>query len=55
MTYDYGDEADLDEKEMELARELYLDDMADADSNDDDEEEIEYNMFSSSSEDDYDS
>ena len=37
---------------MELARELYLDEMVQVDSNDD-EEEIEYKMFSSSSEDEY--
>ena len=55
VTYDDGNEADLDRKEMKLTRDLYLDEMVDVDSIDDDDEVIEYKMFSSSSEDECDS
>ena len=37
--YDDGDEADLDENEMEQARKLYVDGRVDVDSNDDDSDD----------------
>ena len=55
VQYDDGDEADLDEKEMETARKLYVDTMldVDVDPNDDDDDDDSSSDNNRSSDDEY--